>query len=912
MKGDFSRLRFNRSRHYTSVLTQQGRVELDSDANEQRAIDEHLRTIETLDIVGQSGAPVGAAGFEITLSASQALSISAGRYYVDGLLCENPAPLDYNSQPYLLHAQPTLASSLAALKSGAATAVQVYLKVWQRLVTPIDDPAIQEVALGEADTTDRLQTVWRVIAEQVLAPPATPTPTPTPARGITAAAFSNLADTNVIRSTVPATLSRLQTATAVAATGLVAPAPAAALSAAALEAKPTVLAAAVGAAGTQAAAEAEAGSQVAAIQEAGSQVAVVQPAPPPTPSCCDQMAVPPESVPPGTMDARTGSPDTNASPCLPAPSAGYRGLENQLYRVEIHLGGSASEATFKWSRDNGSVVTAINSTGATSVNVDSLGPDANLGFQPTQWVELTDDSDEFGPTPNQPGTLAQIQSVDATQRQIGLSAAPPALDVMQGHAKLRRWDQSGPSATSNGIPLAAGTWIELENGIQVSFSATGQYLPGDYWLIPARTATGKIDWPPPDSDNPGLQPPHRTKVHRAALACIHFLKGNYTVEPCWRTFYPLIDLTPAAAPPALHVTNIGWANDSLFTVNQLSKLGLQVTFDTEPASPVTSATFIVEANVPIMLMRKLDYQSPLVGTVLSVTPVFDISPVNIDHTKGTTLFTWMLSAIALRVLGDELLSLAQVGYFLRLRVTLKGRFIFAPSGTQTAYLDGRALGRAATAADGTTPRIDLILPSGDGDRSSDFESWFTLVPSLDIQSLAIAPPAIAPAATDVPPVGVARPGLAPLATERAAVPAADLAAAAKAGAQGVKIPAQPVAPGAAASNVAPAAVNAINTAVFRNIDPVELATLQVTTTTWQVTLNYPPPVNIPVTLTVTGGGGLISVPASVTVSAGTTSQTFVVSSINMADLPAAQPQIVATLTDTAGDTATMAAAFKTS
>jgi hypothetical protein len=36
---------------------------------------------------------------------------------------------------------------------------------------------------------------------------------------------------------------------------------------------------------------------------------------------------------------------------------GYRGTENRLYRVEIHHPGAAADgATFKWSRDNGSVV----------------------------------------------------------------------------------------------------------------------------------------------------------------------------------------------------------------------------------------------------------------------------------------------------------------------------------------------------------------------------------------------------------------------------------------------------------------------------------------------------------------------------------------------------------------------------
>ena len=39
MKGDFSRYRFDPAKHYTAVLEQQGRVQLDADANEQRAID---------------------------------------------------------------------------------------------------------------------------------------------------------------------------------------------------------------------------------------------------------------------------------------------------------------------------------------------------------------------------------------------------------------------------------------------------------------------------------------------------------------------------------------------------------------------------------------------------------------------------------------------------------------------------------------------------------------------------------------------------------------------------------------------------------------------------------------------------------------------------------------------------------
>jgi hypothetical protein len=42
MKGDFSRWTFDPRRHYTAVLMQQGRVQLDSDWNEQAAMLEHL------------------------------------------------------------------------------------------------------------------------------------------------------------------------------------------------------------------------------------------------------------------------------------------------------------------------------------------------------------------------------------------------------------------------------------------------------------------------------------------------------------------------------------------------------------------------------------------------------------------------------------------------------------------------------------------------------------------------------------------------------------------------------------------------------------------------------------------------------------------------------------------------------
>src|SRR5260370_34584621 len=151
MKGDFSRIRFSRKKQYTAVLEQQGRVSLDADANEQCAIDGYLRSTETVDVIGEYGAPANDAGFAITLAGNEIL-IGAGRYYVEGLMCENTqANLPYGSQTYLIDPSPTDSTMLSELaQSGGA--IQVFLQGWQRPVTALDDPCLSEPALGQADT----------------------------------------------------------------------------------------------------------------------------------------------------------------------------------------------------------------------------------------------------------------------------------------------------------------------------------------------------------------------------------------------------------------------------------------------------------------------------------------------------------------------------------------------------------------------------------------------------------------------------------------------------------------------------------------------------------------------------------------------------------------------------------------
>ena len=151
MKGDFTRSTFRPEKHYSSVRMQQGRVQLDADWNEQLDITAHRLETEAADVIGGCGGPLAAAGFALT--GGPVPKIGKGRYYVDGILCENEADLDLDKQPDL----PGI--SLGGLADGLYLA---YLDVWQRHITALEDDAIREVALGGPDTATRTKTVWQV------------------------------------------------------------------------------------------------------------------------------------------------------------------------------------------------------------------------------------------------------------------------------------------------------------------------------------------------------------------------------------------------------------------------------------------------------------------------------------------------------------------------------------------------------------------------------------------------------------------------------------------------------------------------------------------------------------------------------------------------------------------------------
>jgi Family of unknown function (DUF6519) len=225
--------------------------------------------------------------------------------------------------------------------------------------------------------------------------------------------------------------------------------------------------------------------------------------------------------------------------CMIPPGAGYRGLENQLYRVEVHDPGKAGDkATVKWSRDNGTVVTKLANISGGTLTVTSGGKDKLLGFGTGDWVEITDDiSESWG----KPGSLLKLTYADDHEFQYDVSsvADPPTNEKYprEFNPKIRRWDSNGV------IDVKALSPIQLEDGIEVTFKE-GTLQTGDYWLIPARTIKGNIEWPLVGKE-PDFRSPEGIEHHYCSLGLVQYLDTKFTkIADCRKFFHPLVDLEP--------------------------------------------------------------------------------------------------------------------------------------------------------------------------------------------------------------------------------------------------------------------------------------------------------------------------------------------------------------------------------
>jgi hypothetical protein len=231
------------------------------------------------------------------------------------------------------------------------------------------------------------------------------------------------------------------------------------------------------------------------------------------------------------LKASVANETSSTDPCIVQSGAGYRGLENQLYRVEIH---KADGTTFKWSRDNGSILRTVDKIYGNVIKIKNAGQDILHAFEPDQWIEITDDKHELN---EEPGTLVHLTEVkDGVELKFDPVVIGDPVDSTnypeKHNPKVRRWDQ-----TVSGEIGVGSEWIELEHGLGVEFKEGGTYRSGDFWLIPARTANGDIEW---SRENGGWHQRFGIEHQYCSLAILNYENNILEIVKDCRQLFPLL------------------------------------------------------------------------------------------------------------------------------------------------------------------------------------------------------------------------------------------------------------------------------------------------------------------------------------------------------------------------------------
>lgn len=223
-----------------------------------------------------------------------------------------------------------------------------------------------------------------------------------------------------------------------------------------------------------------------------------------------------ELIAPSSARLTTGTVDVDPidDPCEVPPGKGYRGAENQLYRVELH-----SPTHFKWSRDNATVASVVAKIlSGTKLELASLGRDEMLGIKSTDWVEITDDNRELS---HQAGEMRQV-TVEAGSVISFSPALPSDLASSTAGLRVRKWDSKLVEIPAN------GSAVVLEHGLTVAFSFvnSGAPRPGDYWVFAARVADASVE-------TLTAAPPRGIHHHYAKLALISLPGTVSDCRPDW-------------------------------------------------------------------------------------------------------------------------------------------------------------------------------------------------------------------------------------------------------------------------------------------------------------------------------------------------------------------------------------------
>lgn len=523
MKGDFSRLTFDVTNHFSRVLMQQGRVQLDADWNEQTAILLHYLQTLAKDLIGAHGGPKDNEGFEIKqIEKELDFQIGHGRYYVDGILVENeslsfPITVEGNNGNKKLKL-PSLTIKDVKLKVGQYLELSNSLNFESPQIVRIQAINSEGAVLTfESNINNSPNIARRVITYQ------TQDDIPLPDT-------KELEKDNVYLVYLDLWERHISYVE-----------------------DDSIREVALG--GPDTAARAKLLWQVKTESKR------------PTNTNGTDIPIDKNKILKlwnyfvnqwqpanrGLLKALAKQDrKKDDTPCVTSPESSYRGAENQLYRVEIHKGGIAwtgnnddnsieSAATFKWSRDNGSVVTGV------KLNGTELTFDNPRGLYVGGWLELTNDNQELR---GEPGVMAKIKAIecDTVTLEFTGTVKPPKGEVWPTKARLWESDQititeSGGNPDKN----SDKNWHKLENGVQIQFQfqasiPANQYRTGDYWLIPTRVATGDVEWPG-EVGKPEPLPPHGIEHHYAPLAVITIENNNnnatITVTDLREKFEPL-------------------------------------------------------------------------------------------------------------------------------------------------------------------------------------------------------------------------------------------------------------------------------------------------------------------------------------------------------------------------------------
>lgn len=496
MKGDFSRytgLKAKR-KHFSGVLKQQGRVQLDSDWNELVSIDAHQLKTRTIDAIGMTGAPIHDSGFQILHPGNGLtdLFITAGRMYVGGLLCETSPCSKLPITSFISGTEiglDDLQIDGIKLQSGQ----WVHLRSKENpvgLITKISTVKTSSLVLGTSissfnGNTDPVLTKITLFSQQADFPNAGPY--------IAVAGQKDIVYLDVWERHLTA-----------------------------IE-DPDLREVALGGPDTDTRTKVIA--QVKVLPNVGDVTcsSVIS-------KWNDLIKAPNGRLTTSLKDATV--PDT---PCELGESGGFHGLENRLYRVEIHDLDTAGQATFKWSRDNAAYAYGISeffeeSGGSVfQINLTQNGKDKLLKIQPQDWIEVSGDETDLDT--NTTGTLAQVLKVEGNLLTLDTDVSA---HKDEQHAKVRRWDISDqrPDVLTS---IVIGTKFELEDGVEITFTGS-EFRLGSYWQFAARTLTGTIELLEKEA-------PMGVHHHFCKLAVLTGLtNNNISIENCRPEFPPLTEL----------------------------------------------------------------------------------------------------------------------------------------------------------------------------------------------------------------------------------------------------------------------------------------------------------------------------------------------------------------------------------